>query len=77
MCASIEVSKSLVYERKQLKVGAIPLKSKEEDVRLYAEFQTQLYIPPPVTDGIVLKSIWKYRCLHENNVTRELYFDRV
>ena len=48
-------AKAWYMRGRQLKVGAIPLKSKEEDVRLYAEFQTQLYIPPPVTDGIVPK----------------------
>lgn len=43
------------YEGRQLKIGAIPLKQKDEDVRLYAEFQTQLYLAPPVKDGIVPK----------------------
>ncbi|KAI5969071.1 hypothetical protein CANMA_001875 [Candida margitis] len=45
-----------------LKIGAAALKSKEkigtddEDVRLYAEFQTKLYIPPKIEDGKIPKN---------------------
>ncbi|KAI5968925.1 hypothetical protein KGF57_000040 [Candida theae] len=45
-----------------LKIGATALKSKEkpgpedEDVRLYAEYQTKLYIPPKIEDGIIPKN---------------------
>ncbi|KAM9899983.1 hypothetical protein OXX69_009267 [Metschnikowia pulcherrima] len=54
-----------------LKVGAQPLKTKkaqvqfaDEDgdddgqVRLYAEFQTELYIPPPIVDGNITKNVY-------------------
>ncbi|CUM45575.1 uncharacterized protein AC631_03733 [Debaryomyces fabryi] len=57
-----------------LKVGVQPLKLKkkqttlkqptsdddedEEMTRLYAEFQTKLYIPPPIVDGVVPKNAY-------------------
>lgn len=47
-----------------LKVAVQPLKEREarndddDDTRLYAEFQTQLYIPPPVTNGQVPKNAY-------------------
>ncbi|KAI3402853.2 hypothetical protein KGF56_004314 [Candida oxycetoniae] len=48
-----------------LKVGAMPMKYKkgssingEEEVRLYAEFQTKLYVPPVVEDGKVPKNLF-------------------
>lgn len=50
-----------------LKMGAQPLKTKkrtilteedDEDVALYGEFQTQLYIPPPIEDGKVPKNAY-------------------
>lgn len=49
-------AKAWAMRGRQLKIGAIPLKQKDEDVRLYAEFQTQLYLAPPVKDGIVPKN---------------------
>ena len=70
-------AKAWYMRGRQLKVGAIPLKSKEEDVRLYAEFQTQLYLPPPVTNGIVPKNqygnidIYTKTMLPENSVLIE------
>lgn len=70
-------AKAWYMRGRQLKVGAIPLKSKEEDVRLYAEFQTQLYIPPPVTDGIVPKNqygnidVYTKTMLPENSILIE------
>lgn len=52
-----------------LKVGAQPLKTKEKNVslmdedddddgkvRLYAEFQTLMYLPPPIVDGKIVKN---------------------
>ncbi|ODV66672.1 Rad4-domain-containing protein, partial [Hyphopichia burtonii NRRL Y-1933] len=56
-----------------LKIGVQPFKTRrkagsiqlgddddEEDiVRLYAEFQTQLYIPPPIVDGQIPKNAYK------------------
>ncbi|RLV94893.1 DNA repair protein RAD4 [Spathaspora sp. JA1] len=44
-----------------LKIGAIALKVKQaqepqDNIRLYAEFQTQMYIPPAIIDGKVPKN---------------------
>lgn len=56
-----------------LKVGARPLKTKplksgglyaegsadlDDEVRLYAEFQTELFRPPPIVDGIIEKNAY-------------------
>lgn len=68
----IRTAKAWHMRGRILKVGAIPLKSKitnspvpdgsvkdsDEEVRLYAEFQTQLYTPPPIVDGKVTKNAY-------------------
>ncbi|OBA21568.1 putative DNA repair protein Rad4, partial [Metschnikowia bicuspidata var. bicuspidata NRRL YB-4993] len=41
-----------------LKVGAQPLKTKKAHILLYAEFQTELYIPPPIIDGKITKNAY-------------------
>ena len=70
-------AKAWAMRGRQLKIGALPLKQKEEDVRLYAEFQTQLYLAPPVENGIVPKNqygnidVYKDTMLPENSVLIE------
>lgn len=68
----IRTAKAWHMRGRVLKMGALPLKSKkvnspmpgeaneddEGEVRLYAEFQTQLYIPPPIVDGKVTKNAY-------------------
>ncbi|EGW31864.1 uncharacterized protein SPAPADRAFT_72567 [Spathaspora passalidarum NRRL Y-27907] len=54
-------AKAWYLKGRVLKVGAIPLKVKEapdieNNIRLYAEFQTQMYIPPAIVDGKVPKN---------------------
>ncbi|RCK57504.1 DNA repair protein RAD4 [Candida viswanathii] len=70
-------AKAWAMRGRQLKMGAIPMKQKDEDGRLYAEFQTQLYLAPPVENGIVPKNqygnidVYKDTMLPENSVLLE------
>ncbi|KAG7661247.1 uncharacterized protein J8A68_005243 [[Candida] subhashii] len=57
----VRSAKAWYLRGRVLKIGAQPLKIKEaadpsDNIRLYAEFQTKLYIPKPVENGIVPKN---------------------
>ncbi|CAI5758327.1 unnamed protein product [Candida verbasci] len=55
----VRSAKAWYLKGRTLKMGQQPMKTMvkgEEEVRLYAEFQTQMYIPPPIKDGIVPKN---------------------
>lgn len=68
----IRTAKAWHMRGRVLKMGALPLKTKkansvmpdeagrddDEEVRLYAEFQTQLYNPPPIVNGKVTKNAY-------------------
>ncbi|KAL6453156.1 RAD4 DNA repair protein RAD4 [Candida maltosa Xu316] len=50
-------AKAWIMRGRKLKIGAIPMKQNgEEGPRLYAEFQTELYLPPAIRDGIIPKN---------------------
>lgn len=64
----VKTAKAWHMKGRVLKVGAQPLKTKkvppqfaddgedESEARLYAEFQTELYKPPPIVDGKITKN---------------------
>lgn len=66
---SLRTAKAWHMKGRVLKIGAQPLKTKKAsmyltddsadsdgEVRLYAEFQTELYKPPPIVDGVISKN---------------------
>lgn len=59
---TLKLAKAWWMLGRQLKVGVQPLKvrpaklDEEEDERLYAEDQTQLFIPEPIKDGVIVRN---------------------
>lgn len=66
---TLRLAKAWYMRGRILKIGVQPLKIKklnstpdetneEEDTRLYAEFQTSIFIPPPIIDGKIPKNVY-------------------